>query len=52
MIFVGKTEDPKDAKTKAEPDLGINEMRYCTGHRDLHPQGGGVAEGGGRARRR
>ena len=31
MIFVGKTEDPKDAKTKAEPDLGIMELRYCTG---------------------
>jgi hypothetical protein len=31
LIFVGKTEDPKDAKTKAEPELGILEMRYCTG---------------------
>jgi hypothetical protein len=31
VIFVGKTEDPKDAKTKAEPDLGILEMSYCTG---------------------
>ncbi len=31
VIFVGKTEDPKDAKTKAEPDLGILEMTYCTG---------------------
>src|SRR4026208_248282 len=29
VIFVGKTEDPKDAKTKAEPDLGILEMSYC-----------------------
>ena len=31
MIFVGKTEDPKDAKTKAEPELGILEMSYCVG---------------------
>jgi hypothetical protein len=31
VIFVGKLEDPKDAKTKAEPDLGILEMSYCTG---------------------
>jgi hypothetical protein len=31
VIFVGKTEDPKDAKTKAEPELGILEMSYCTG---------------------
>ena len=31
VIFVGKTEDPKDTKTKAEPDLGILELRYCTG---------------------
>jgi hypothetical protein len=31
VIFVGKTEDPKDAKTKAEPELGILEMTYCTG---------------------
>jgi hypothetical protein len=31
VIFVGKTEDPKDAKTKAEPDLGILEMSYCIG---------------------
>jgi hypothetical protein len=30
VIFVGKTEDPKDAKTKAEPELGILEMSYCT----------------------
>jgi hypothetical protein len=30
-IFVGKLEDPKDARTKAEPDLGILEMSYCTG---------------------
>jgi len=31
VIFVGKTEDPKDAKTKAEPELGILEMSYCIG---------------------
>jgi plastocyanin len=31
VIFVGKLEDPKDAKTKAEPELGILEMSYCTG---------------------
>jgi dihydroorotate dehydrogenase len=31
VIFVDKTEDPKDAKTKAEPELGILEMSYCTG---------------------
>jgi hypothetical protein len=30
VIFVGKVEDPKDTKTKAEPDLGILELRYCT----------------------
>jgi hypothetical protein len=31
VVFVGKLEDPKDTKTKAEPDLGILEMSYCTG---------------------
>lgn len=31
LIFVGKPEDPKDTKTKAELDLGIVELRYCTG---------------------
>jgi len=31
LIFVGKLEDPKDAKTKSEPELGILEMSYCTG---------------------
>src|SRR5581483_11715995 len=31
VIFVGGVQDPKDAKTKAEPDLGIAELRYCTG---------------------
>jgi hypothetical protein len=31
VIFVGKTQDPKDTQTKAEPDLGILELRYCTG---------------------
>ena len=31
VIFVGKTEDPKNAKTKAEPDLGILAMSYCPG---------------------
>ena len=30
VIFVGELEDPKDTKTKAEPDLGIAELRYCT----------------------
>ena len=47
VIFVGTTEDPKDSKTKAEPDLGIKEYDL---HRagDLHAQGGGVAEGRGR----
>lgn len=31
VIFVGKLEDPKDAKTKAEPELGIVELKYCEG---------------------
>src|SRR5262245_47556429 len=31
VIFVGDVQDPKDTKTKAEPDLGIAELRYCTG---------------------
>jgi len=31
VVFVGKVDDPKDTKTKAEPDLGIAELRYCTG---------------------
>lgn len=31
VIFVGKTEDPKDFSTKEELDLGIKELRYCTG---------------------
>jgi hypothetical protein len=31
VIFVGTVQDPKDAKTKAEPDAGILEMRYYEG---------------------
>lgn len=31
VIFVGDLQDPKDTRTKAEPDLGIAELRYCTG---------------------
>lgn len=31
VIFVGKVQDPKDTRTKAEPDLKILELRYCTG---------------------
>jgi hypothetical protein len=31
VVFVGNVQDPKDAKTKAEPELGIAELRYCTG---------------------
>ena len=31
VIFVGDVQDPKDTKTKAELDLGIAELRYCTG---------------------
>jgi len=31
VIFVGEVQDPKDTRTKAEPDLGIAELRYCTG---------------------
>ncbi len=31
VIFVGQVEDPKDAKSKAEPELGILELRYCPG---------------------
>src|SRR5262249_35362579 len=31
VIFVDKLEEPKNAKTKAEPELGIVELRYCTG---------------------
>ena len=31
LIFVGQVHDPKDTKTKPEPDLKIAELRYCTG---------------------
>ena len=31
VIFVGTLQDPKGAKTKAEPDLGIVELRYYPG---------------------
>ncbi len=31
VIFVGQTADPKNTQTKAEPELGILELRYCTG---------------------
>jgi DsbC/DsbD-like thiol-disulfide interchange protein len=31
VIFVGTTQDPKDVKTKPEPELNIAELRYCTG---------------------
>ena len=31
VVFVGETEDPKDYQTKAEPDIGIKELRYNTG---------------------
>ncbi len=31
LIFVGETTDPQNAKSKAEPLLGIDEMRYYTG---------------------
>ena len=31
LIFVGETTDPKNAKSKAEPLMGIDEMRYYTG---------------------
>lgn len=31
VIFVGQLEDPKDYLTKAEPDIGIKDLRYYTG---------------------
>jgi hypothetical protein len=31
LIFVGNLEDPKNPKTKAEPDAGIKELRYYDG---------------------
>jgi hypothetical protein len=31
VIFVGPTHDPKGFATKAEPDVGIKELRYYTG---------------------
>jgi hypothetical protein len=31
VIFVGKTEDPKDFHTKDEAEIGIKELRYNTG---------------------
>ena len=31
LIFVGNTADPKDFETKAEPELGIKELRTMSG---------------------
>jgi hypothetical protein len=31
LVFVGTTADPKDYETKAEPDLGIKELRTVSG---------------------
>lgn len=31
VVFVGKTLDPEDYLTKAEPELGIKELRYNVG---------------------
>lgn len=31
VIFVDRLVDPKNALTKSEPELGILELRYCTG---------------------
>ena len=31
LIFVGSTADPKDFETKAEPELGIKELRTMSG---------------------
>jgi hypothetical protein len=31
VIFVGPTADPKEFGTKAEPELGIKELRYLSG---------------------
>lgn len=31
VIFVGAVEDPKTARVKAEPQAGIQNLRYCTG---------------------
>jgi hypothetical protein len=31
VVFVGSVEDPKDFQTKAEPDLGITELRTVQG---------------------
>jgi hypothetical protein len=31
VIFVGNTDDPKEFETKAEPELGIKELRYMSG---------------------
>ena len=31
VIFVGAVGDPKDFETKAEPELMIKELRYCSG---------------------
>lgn len=31
VVFVGDTHDPKGFATKAEPDVGITELRYYTG---------------------
>ncbi len=31
VIFVGELENPKEPKTKADPEAGIKELRYYTG---------------------
>jgi hypothetical protein len=31
VIFVGKLQEPKNTKTKPEPELKIAELHYCTG---------------------
>jgi hypothetical protein len=31
VIFVGELQDPKDPKTKADPEIGITELRYYEG---------------------
>ncbi|MCX8140086.1 MAG: protein-disulfide reductase DsbD N-terminal domain-containing protein [Gemmataceae bacterium] len=31
VIFVGTVEDPKNVRVKAEPQAGIQSLRYCTG---------------------
>ncbi|MCS7022365.1 MAG: hypothetical protein NZU63_11125 [Gemmataceae bacterium] len=31
VIFVGAVQDPKNVQTRAEPELGILSLRYCSG---------------------